>query len=56
MMEFDISSCTFTETHVTEMDSKYFAEGVTVVEESGELMAYQLTWQENEILKWNLNQ
>ena len=50
-----MNTCTFTETFSYDMQDKYFAEGVTVVEEDGELMAYQLVWQEDEIRKWNLN-
>ena len=52
--EIDTNGCQFEETSSVPLDDKYFAEGATFVEETN--LVYQLTWKENEVLLWQVEE
>lgn len=51
LVQFSMDTCDLKTVFTKEMSKKYFAEGITVVDNK----VYQLTYKENEVLVYNLD-
>lgn len=51
LIRFDLDSCKFEEVISKRMDAKYFAEGVTIVNDE---TIYQLTYKSGDVLTWQI--
>ena len=51
LIKFDLDTCTFNEEIVKNMESQYFAEGITVVDDR---KVYQLTYTSGDLLVWDI--
>lgn len=50
VFKYDFDTCLFYKTFTEFLESKYFAEGVTRIDDQ----LYQLTWREKRIVVWNI--
>lgn len=52
IFDYDFEACKFDEVFNEDLEKKYFAEGITRINDK----VYQLTWRESRILVWKLNE
>ena len=55
LLSIDFETCAFNNLFQQNLEASQFGEGMTVAKINGNNVGYQLTWKEDQVLKWRLD-